>query len=125
VNTEGPIRGIHGITINTWSQPYPAVAMKIRTMGSYTDMHCEGAATCFYVDADDVTLMNVECGSNVRVCVQIAPGVQNLTVMGLFSSAPNGILIEKNMPGTAPPLTNATDGAGIGWYSIGDGSPPT
>lgn len=125
VNTEGPIRGIHGITVNTWSQPYPAVAMQIRTMGSYTDMHCEGATTCFYIDADDVTLMNVECGSNVRICVQIAPGVQNVTIMGLFSSAPNGILIENNLPGTSPVLTNATDGAGIGWYSIGDGTPPT
>lgn len=124
INTSGPIRGIDGITINTWSTPYPEVAMHIGTMGSYTNMHCEGATTCFYVDADDVTLMNVECGSNVRICVSVAPGVQNLTIMGLFSSAPNGILLENNMVG-AQVLTNASDGSGVGWYSIGSGSPPT
>ncbi|HTZ74982.1 MAG TPA: hypothetical protein VMB47_13750 [Candidatus Aquilonibacter sp.] len=123
VNTRGPLRGVHGLTVNTWSEPYPNIAMQIRSMGSYTDMHCEGAFTCFYVDANNVTLVNIECGPNVSTCVLIAPGVRNLTIMGLYSSVSGGVMIENEAVSPAQVLTGATDGYGVGWYAVGDGTP--
>ena len=121
VNTRGPLRGIHGITVNTWSLPYPDVAMRIGSMGSYTDMHCEGAITCFYVTADNVTLMNVECGPNVRVCVQVAPGVRNLTITALLNTSPGSVVIED--AASHVNLTESGEASGVGWYSIGSGTP--
>ncbi len=121
VNTSGPLRGVHGITVNTWSLPYPDVAMRIGSMGSYTDMHCEGAITCFYVTADNVTLMNVECGPNVRVCVQIAPNVRNLTITGVLNTTSGSVIIED--AASHVNLTASGETSGVGWYSIGNGTP--
>jgi hypothetical protein len=121
VNTTGPLRGIHGITVNTWSLPYPDVAMHIGSMGSYTDMHCEGAVTCFYVTADNVTLMNVECGPNVRVCVEIAPNVRNVTITGVLNTSSGGVIIEDLASRVT--LTATGESSGVGWYSIGNGTP--
>ena len=123
INSGGPVRGIHGVTVNVWSAPYPNVAMTIGTQGSYTDMHCEGAVTCYYVTANNVTLMDVHCGPRVTTCISVAPGVQNLTIMGAYDSVAASTLLSDQSRTPASILSASDEGSGLGWYSIGNGNP--
>jgi hypothetical protein len=123
INSGGPIRGIHGITVNVWSAPYPNVAMNIGTQGSYTDMHCEGAVTCYYVTANNVTLTDVHCGPRITTCIAVAPGVQNLTITGAYDSVAGSTLLSDQSRVPAQVLSASEEGGGLGWYSVGNGSP--
>lgn len=110
------IRKVDGVTVNATGQfTAPNVGISINTPGTYENIHLEGVTTGIDVLVNGVTLLNIECSSNVTNCVKLESGTQNFSVTHIYGASTNLIVDTMN----SITLTSSGETGVVGWYMTG------